>query len=231
MLWPSTPAPPRLPLTSCQPFSSVYRRHTLSIKLYHFAPLTPLSSAANRRSFQTERSIHVASDTFDEPCLAGLADTDGSLRFLLLSLISGSFASLFLPPFPHRGFCSPRLSLPCDNFSTMKALTPACRHLGGQASSLISQTLPHVPPSTTETARMSLSQPACSAFGEFQASPSPRELAAVYRRIKFVSCGPRVRRRLLPTPPHGDAVSFGYRVVAFPDTDFHRAVSAPSRAH
>jgi len=36
---------------------------------------------------------------------------------------------------------------------------------------------------------------------------------------------------LLPTPPRGDAVSFGFGVVAFSDTDFHRADVAPSRAH
>ena len=45
------------------------------------------------------------------------------------------------------------------------------------------------------------------------------------------SCGPPVRFRLLPTPPRGDAVAFGYGALAYPDTDFHRAVVAPSRAH
>jgi len=34
------------------------------------------------------------------------------------------------------------------------------------------------------------------------------------------SCGPAVRLRLLPTPPHGDAVAFGYGVVAYTDMDF-----------
>jgi hypothetical protein len=35
----------------------------------------------------------------------------------------------------------------------------------------------------------------------------------------------------LSTPPHGDAVTFGYRALAYSDTDFHRADLAPSRAH
>ena len=43
--------------------------------------------------------------------------------------------------------------------------------------------------------------------------------------------GPIVRLQLLPTPPRGDAVTFGYRVLAYSDTDFHRADQAPSRAH
>ena len=37
--------------------------------------------------------------------------------------------------------------------------------------------------------------------------------------------------QLLPTPLHSDAVTFGYRVLACPDTDFHHADVAPSRAH
>lgn len=37
------------------------------------------------------------------------------------------------------------------------------------------------------------------------------------------SYGPPVRLRLLPTPPRGDAVTFGYGAVADPGTDFHRA--------
>jgi hypothetical protein len=75
---------------------------------------------------------------------------------LLLSLISGSFASIFLPPFPHCGFCSPQRSQSLDCIGTMKALTPALCHLIGQVSSLITHTLPHVPSSITVTARMSL---------------------------------------------------------------------------
>ena len=46
-----------------------------------------------------------------------------------------------------------------------------------------------------------------------------------------LSCGPTVRLRLLPTPPHDDAVTFGYGASAYSDTDFHRADETPSRAH
>src|SRR5699024_3222274 len=45
------------------------------------------------------------------------------------------------------------------------------------------------------------------------------------------SCGPPVRFQLLTTPPHDDAGTFNYRALAYPDTDFHRAVCAPSWAH
>ena len=43
--------------------------------------------------------------------------------------------------------------------------------------------------------------------------------------------GPTVRLRLLSTPHRANAVTFGYGVVAYSDTDFHRANVAPSRAH
>jgi hypothetical protein len=36
---------------------------------------------------------------------------------------------------------------------------------------------------------------------------------------------------LLSTPLRADAVTFGFGVVAFSDTDFHRADAAPSWAH
>ena len=46
-----------------------------------------------------------------------------------------------------------------------------------------------------------------------------------------LSCGPAVRFRLLPTPPHGDAVAFSYGTVAYTDTDSHHADKSPSWAH
>jgi hypothetical protein len=42
---------------------------------------------------------------------------------------------------------------------------------------------------------------------------------------------PSTADRLLSTPPRSDAVTFGSGVVAYSDTDLHRADVAPSRAH
>ena len=46
-----------------------------------------------------------------------------------------------------------------------------------------------------------------------------------------LSCRPIFHLQLLPTPPHGDAVTFGYGAVVYSDTDLHRADKAPSWAH
>ena len=70
-----------------------------------------------------------------------------------------------------------------------------------------------------------------SVTGAFQTSPFRRRLVETSRRIAFVSCGPRICFRLLPTPPRGDAVTFSYGGVASSDTDLHRADQAPSWAH
>ena len=81
-------------------------------------------------------------------------------RFFGFPLVpSFLLASLFLPPFPRCGFCSPQFSQPFGHFSTTKALTPLRCHLSAEVSSLTSLTLPNVPPSTTVTAHMSLFPP------------------------------------------------------------------------
>ena len=106
----------------------------------------------------------------------------------------------------------------------MRALTPDPYSLYGQVSSLISLTRPrafHLQPQERPKHRFFRQN---NVFDAFQASPSPSGLAAVSCRIEFVSYGPPVRLRLLPTPPRNDAVIFGYEVLAYLDMDFHHAV-------
>ena len=58
MLWPSTPAAPLFRATLCHAISRVVGRMTLSTKLNHLPPLTPLTSADTMRSVQIEASAH-----------------------------------------------------------------------------------------------------------------------------------------------------------------------------
>ena len=121
-----------------------------------------------------------------------------------------------------------RLLQPIGN--TM-VLTPASRHLGRQVSPLFSLHLSNVPPPTTPC-NPSIALHAISAYrvnfrlrqGRAGSSSHTAESSSLY-------CGPPVRLQLLSTPPRGDAVTFSYRVLAYPDTDSHRANVAPSRAH
>jgi len=113
----------------------------------------------------------------------------------------------------------------------MRVLTPVHLHLGAQVSPLAALHLPIVPSSTTWRARSSFFTTTSTWSVSFRlrhvlagSSQRPAETGSLYYR-------PTVRLRLLPTPSHDDAVSFGYRAVVYPDTDFHRADEMPSRAY
>ena len=125
----------------------------------------------------------------------------------------------------------PALGRPVEHSGTIRALTPARLLLGAQVSPLTALRLPIVPSPTTPCARPSFSQPNTTRTVCFrlrhERAGSPPQIA----ESGSSSYGPTIRLRLLPTPPHDDAVTFGYRVLAYSDTDFHRADKAPSRAH
>ena len=76
---------------------------------------------------------------------------------------------------------------------------------------------------------------ACSAIPAYRALSGLRHGIAGsplhYAESSSSSYGPTVRFRLLSTPPRGDAVTFGYGVVAHSDADFHRVDLATSRSH
>src|SRR5262245_37076037 len=120
-LCPSTPAAPALPLTLSQATLRVWLRYTLSIRLNHFPPLTPFSSAANMRSLHTVASTHVQSRPWAfAPCLA-LAGTPGAS----LALCLGISLTLLPPCLPslNAAFLSAPLAA-YHRSGTMKALTP-----------------------------------------------------------------------------------------------------------
>src|SRR5215469_10959562 len=74
MPWPSTPAAPLFRSTFRHAASRVVGRPTLSIRLNHLPPLTPLPSADTMRSVQIEASAHhsarVSPPVTSAPCLA-----------------------------------------------------------------------------------------------------------------------------------------------------------------
>ena len=111
------------------------------------------------------------------------------------------------------------------------ALTPASRHPGLQVSPLVSLHLPGIPPPTTLCAPVSLYTPQPAYRTCFGLRLEGRGSSPHTAESSSSSCGLPVRLQLLSTPPHGDAVTFGYRALAYPDTDFHCADVAPSRAH
>ena len=114
---------------------------------------------------------------------------------------------------------------------TMRALTPVRHHLPGQVSPLISIHLPDVPSPNIKCSPLVVltAIPTQKVIFRFRhkpegSPPHPTESGSS-------SYGLPVRFRLLSTPPHGDAVTFSFGVMAYSGRDFHPADESPSRAH
>src|SRR6516162_5866130 len=93
---------------------------------------------------------------------------------------------------------------------TMKALTPAGLTRARQVSPLTPLCLPDIPTPTTRAAQRSLlsvasAPPAASGLRHERAGSPP-----LHAESGSSSYGLPVHLRLLPTPPHGDAVTFNY---------------------
>src|SRR5262250_2975336 len=109
----------------------------------------------------------------------------------------------------------------------MRALTPERCHFTSQVSLrpapdrlLVPSPTPACPQVIAFTATVAC--PMCFRLRHFVEGSSRHPAES-----RSSSYGPRVRFRLLPTPPRGDAVTFSYGGVAYSDTDLHRADQAP----
>ena len=138
-------------------------------------------------------------------------------------------ASSFLPPFPRDGFAArPFHRLP--GIGTMKALTPDGFTCTARSLRLLRLAVPTFRPQPRDPSAgrfvSRLSAVSCSRLRQTRAG-SPRNPA----ETGSSSYGLPVHLLLLPTPPHGDAVTFGFWAATNPGTDLHRADKAPSRTH
>src|SRR4029077_6990713 len=198
---------------------------TLSAKLNHLPPLTPLASADIMRSVQIDASAQPISRCWASvPCVA-FAGTPGTAACVIFGLPAANF----LPPFPRGGFAA-RPSRGVCRSGTMKVLTPVAltRTTGLSAYS--------APPSgRSDPNHASLPMVAfhsrLSASGCSRLRPYPAGSPRVCAVSGSCSFRPTVRLRLLPTPPRGDAVAFGYKVTTRLGGESHPADKASSRTH
>lgn len=169
-------------------------------------PLTPRSRASSMRSVHTEGSTQDHRPRMSPPCVA-VSSTPAGLSSLVVFVTHPPPCPAFAP--------RPLWRL----IATMRALTPAAVTCDRQVSWVPLHGLHDVlsPPT-----RRRLLTPA---------SPFPSRLATTPGRIGFVSYGPPLRLRLLPTSPHGDAVTFDYGPGCWPDGDSHPTIRAASPAH
>ena len=113
----------------------------------------------------------------------------------------------------------------------MRVLTPGGGHLHLQVSPLIALDLPIVPSPTTPCRPSVVLTASATRTMSFRLRLRDAGSPPQDAETGSLTYGPIVRLQLLPTPPRGDAVTFGYRVLAYSDTDSHRADQAPSQAH
>jgi len=184
-----------------------------------------IANAANRRSGHPEAFVHNHSRLWTSaPCLT-LTGTSGAG----LCSWSGPHPSTFLSSFPRCGFAF-RTSRGSRRLGTIKTLTPAQLTYRAALPAYLATPLLsfRLQPRELPGHRLPPRQRDQRFSGLRHGIAGSPQLSAESSSFTY---GPTVRLRLLSTPPHGDAVTFGYGVVASSGTDFHRADVAPSRAH
>src|SRR5438552_5459256 len=155
MLWPSTPAAPWLRATFGHAVARVVGRATLSIRLYHLPPSTPLPSADTMRSVQIDASVHhhASRRRASAPCLA----RSGTPEAACCAIPDSAPPTSCLPSFPRGGFATRPSPRPRPYRGNMKAVTPVDL-TNRQVSPLTPLCRPGIPASTTQAARRSLCQ-------------------------------------------------------------------------
>ena len=136
------------------------------------------------------------------------------------------------PAFPRMGFASPPSMIRApDHIGTTRALTPDALTPSVRSLRLLRFAFPTFRPHPRRlslgrfVSRLSARGVASRLRHERAGSPQPSAVSG------SSSYGLPVHLRLLSTPPHGDAVSFDYRVATNSGTDSHRSVKASSRTH
>src|SRR5579864_607897 len=180
MLSPSMPLAPLFRATLRHAASRVVGRMSLSIRLNHLSPLTPLTSADTMRSVQIEASAH-------HHCLAR-----ASASCVAVAGTAEAF-SCCIPDFTPPPSCLPSLGpvllagpLATHGFGTMKALTPVGLTLAGRSLRLLRLAVPTFRPQPRDPP-VGRFVSRFSAGGCFQASPQMSRLATESRRNRFVS--------------------------------------------
>ena len=232
---PSTPAPPWLRTTCAVALCRFSRFQTLSIKLNHWPPLTPLSRVSNMRSVHTLASVHAHFGGTSLPCLArgtpGRSNCDWASFTLPLSC----------PPslhgrYPFHRYYEDSDSCPAPS-STRTGLLDSRTCTSGHSVSNHPMR-----PRSGHAFRSGQASPPIR-FAGYRRSFGLRSLLAVSSvasgRIEFVSqpsCGPlfyglSVHFQLLSTRHRCLAVTFSCWRLAPPERDFHPPMHVRSQAH
>jgi hypothetical protein len=163
-------------------------RDTLSIKLCHLPPLTPICRAANIASVQIGAGANFRCSQRPSAPASRLVVSDTIDASISISASFRSVAINLPAPLPSCAFCSDALLHGPANFSvfgTIGTLTPARVHLTDRSPRLLRATFPSFRPQSRCTPQHRFIRHD-SVLRCFQASPRGRGLAAIRRRNRFV---------------------------------------------
>jgi hypothetical protein len=191
--------------------------------------LTPLPSADTMRSVPERRFdplVVTGSPSRTSPSCLAIGNIEGRGASLQTSRIQLP-ASL---PIGAVLLAAPLSVLQSNGVGAMKALTPAALTPRGGSLRLLRiafppfRSQPRIPSEGRFLSRL-------SALGYSRLHHHPAGSPRVHAESDSCSYRLAVRLRLLPTPAHADAVTFGYMVTTLHDGDLHPADKAYSQTH
>src|ERR1700712_1081119 len=112
----------------------------------------------------------------------------------------------------------------------MKALTPAAIAAAAGLSASLAQPSWHSASNHVGSPDIALTASSACPMG-FRLRLTTASSPPLPAESSSSSCGLPIRLRLLSTLPRDNAVTFGYRALAYPGKDFHLAGCAPLRTH
>ena len=191
--------------------------------------MTPLPSADTMRSVPERRFdplVVTGSPSRTSPSCLAIGNIEGRGTSLQTSRIQLP-ASL---PIGAVLLAAPLSVLQSNGVGAMKALTPAALTPRGGSLRLLRfafppfRSQPRIPSEGRFLSRL-------SALGYSRLHHHPAGSPRVHAESDSCSYRLAVRLRLLPTPAHADAVTFGYMVTTLHDGDSHPADKASSQTH
>ena len=198
-----------------------------------FPPFTPLPRAVNIRSVQTSDADHPKRSLSSCDCGAWLLVFDTAAHPFLFEFPSFTY-HLSYPPslaqtFAKSGSRHQQQLRPCHRYyegSDFSAASPRRRDLPTYLALTSHRSIPN------HTHCQCVVYHQTTHIVNFRLRQLPGGSPTVNAESGSSSYRPVFHLQLLPTPPHGQMQLLSVTgLLAYPDTDFHRAVKAPSRAH
>ena len=181
------------------------------------------------RSIQCEASAHHSTGVVIPPARVSSGDSLAALSEFPCIIPNISHPTSYLPSLEAVLLAAPLSVIP-NGVGIMKVLTPDALTPIARSLRLLRSAFPTFRPQPRNPSPSRfVSRLSARGYSRLRhaIAGSPRDPA----ESGSSSYGLSLHLQLLPTPPHGDAVTFDYWATTHPGADFHRANRASSRTH